>query len=293
MSAGARLAGTPEPMHWWPGARGMRLAGDAWGNPRDPLVILQHGGGQTRHAWKTTGATLGANGYFAVSFDARGHGDSAWAEDGDYSEDAMVDDLLCVAAALGKTRPALIGASMGGLTSMIAVGEGKLVASALILVDIAPRVELRGVERIHRFMMQRPEGFTSLEEVADAIASYQPQRQRPRSLDGLAKNVRVGADGRYRWHWDPRFDPAKRDPRTREARLSACVSQLDVPTLLMRGARSDVVTEASVQHFMSLCPHAEHIDVLSAGHMVAGDRNDLFGNALRRFLDAAVLHGPT
>ena len=71
MSAGARLPGTPEPMFRWPGAHGVTLAGDAWGDPAAPLVLLLHGGGQTRHAWKNVGRTLGDAGFRAIAFDAR------------------------------------------------------------------------------------------------------------------------------------------------------------------------------------------------------------------------------
>ena len=117
MSAGERLPGTPEPMHMWPGARGVRIAGDSWGDAAGPLVILQHGGGQTRHAWKNVGELLASAGFHAVAFDARGHGDSDWAPDGTYGQDVMVEDLKCVVAALGNRRPALVGASMGGGTS--------------------------------------------------------------------------------------------------------------------------------------------------------------------------------
>jgi non-heme chloroperoxidase len=148
----------------------------------------------TRHAWKGTGEALGAAGYYAVAFNARGHGDSDWAPGGLYCQDVMVQDLQCVIAALGQPRPVLVGASMGGGTSL--VGEGHVDASALILVNIAQRIKTEGIDDIQAFMSQKPEGFSSLEEVADAIASYQPQRVRPQSLDGLAKNVRLGSDGK-------------------------------------------------------------------------------------------------
>src|SRR4249920_1272485 len=114
MSAGSRLPSTPEPMMYWEGSGGLRIAGDAWGNPAGPLVLLQHGGGQTRLAWKGTGQSLAAAGYHAVAFDARGHGDSDWDPDGDYSQDAMVEDLCHVIVGLGDKRPILVGASMGG-----------------------------------------------------------------------------------------------------------------------------------------------------------------------------------
>ena len=288
MTAGTRLPGTPDPMHFWPGAGGLRIAGDAWGNPDGPLVLLQHGGGQTRHAWKGTGELLGAAGYYSVAFDARGHGDSEWAADGSYGQDVMVRDLECVIAALGKRRPVLVGASMGGGTSLVAVGEDHVDASALIMVDIAPRIETEGIDKIQAFMSQKPEGFSSLEEVAEAIGSYQPQRVRPKNLDGLVKNVRLGPDGKYRWHWDPRFRAGTRDLQRRQQRLEACARHLTLPTLLVRGGLSDVLSEAGAQHFLTLCPHSEYVNVTNAGHMVAGDRNDIFGTSVIAFLGRTV-----
>lgn len=286
--AGARLPGTPEPMHVWIGSSGNRLAGDSWGDPQGPLVVLQHGGGQTRHAWKRVGQHLGAAGYQAVSVDARGHGDSDWAVAGVYGQDTMVADLQCLIAQLGNRRPVLVGASMGGGTSLVAIGEDHVDATALVLVDIAPRIESAGVGKIQAFMNLKPDGFDSLEEVAEAIASYQPHRQPPGSLAGLAKNVRLGADGKYHWHWDPRFRNVSRELDLRRQRLEACARRLTLPTLLVRGGLSDVLTEEGAQEFLRLCPHAEYINVTGAAHMVAGDRNDSFGAAVIDFLARTV-----
>jgi len=288
MSAGARLAGTPEPMHVWRGIGGVSLAGDSWGDPNGPLVLLQHGGGQTRHAWKGAGELLGAAGYCAIAFDARGHGDSDWAPDGLYGQDVMVEDLKCVVAALGNQRPVLVGASMGGGTSLVAIGEDHVDATALVMVDIAPRIETEGINKIQAFMSQKPEGFSSLEEVAEAIGNYQPHRSRPKNLDGLAKNVRLGADGKFRWHWDPRFRAVRRDLGRRRERLEACARNLALPTLLVRGGLSDVLSEEGAQDFLKLCPQSEYVNVTGAAHMVAGDRNDIFGNAVIEFLSRAV-----
>ena len=286
--AGRRLPGAPDPGHVWPGADGVTLAGDAWGPPGGPVVILQHGGGQTRHAWKDVGSRLGSAGYRAIAFDARGHGDSGWAPDGRYSQDAMIDDLVCLVRALGNPRPALVGASMGGGTSLVAVGEDHVDATALVMVDIAPRTEPDGVARIKAFMRQKPDGFETLDEVADAIASYQPHRPRPRSLAGLAKNLRQGDDGRYRWHWDPRFIARDIDLDKRRARMEACAARLRLPVLLVRGGLSDVLTEEGAREFLALAPHAQYVSVGSAGHMIAGDRNDAFGRAVIDFLARVV-----
>lgn len=288
MSPGARLPGTPEPMHFWSGYGGLRIAGDSWGDPNGPLVLLQHGGGQTRHAWKGTGELLGAAGYCVVAFDARGHGDSDWAPDGVYGLDVMVQDLKCVVAALGNRRAVLVGASMGGGTSLVAVGEDHVDATALILVDVAPRIEKEGVGNIDAFMNQKPEGFISLEEVAEAIAMYQPHRKRQRNLDSLAKNVRLGSDGRYRWHWDPLFRTGRYALEHRQRRLEDCAARLTLPTLLVRGGLSDLLSESGAQAFLKLCPRSEYVNVVDAAHMVAGDRNDVFGNAVIEFLSRVV-----
>jgi pimeloyl-ACP methyl ester carboxylesterase len=289
MSALARLPTTPEPMHHWVGSRGVALAGDSWGDPNGPLVILQHGGGQTRHAWKGAGQTLGAAGYYAIALDARGHGDSDWAPDGAYGQDVMVEDLRLLVAELGEKRPVLVGASMGGGTSLVAVGEERIDATALVLVDIAPRIDPDGAGKIQAFMSANPDGFGSLEEVADAISLYQPHRSRPQNLDGLAKNVRLGDDGRYHWHWDPKA-MGRRDVDfgQRHERLEACARNLTLPTLLVRGGLSDVLTEEGAKEFLELCPHAEYVNVEGAAHMVAGDRNDIFSGAVIDFLARTV-----
>jgi pimeloyl-ACP methyl ester carboxylesterase len=293
MSAGKRLPGTPDPMHRWPDINGITIAGDSWGEPKGPLVILQHGGGQTRHAWKSAGEALGAAGYFAVAFDARGHGDSDWAPDGVYGQDIMVEDLRGVLRALGDKRPVLVGASMGGGTSLVAVGEDRVDATALVLVDIAPQIEPEGVQKIQAFMNQKPDGFDSLEEVAAAIGSYQPHRRAPKDLAGLAKNLRLADNGKYRWHWDPRFMTLRREMDKRAQRLEACARNLNLPTLLVRGGLSDVLSEEGAAAFQKLCPRTEYVNITGAGHMVAGDRNDIFGASVIEFLARTVpINGP-
>ena len=290
MNTRKRLLGTPEPMTFLPGRDGLRIAADCWGNEDDPLVLLLHGGGQTRHAWKGTGEELAKAGMRTYSLDARGHGDSDWSERGEYEQDAMVDDLVCVARSLGDLRPVLVGASMGGGVALCAAGEKHIDASALVLVDMAPRIESEGAQKIIDFMTRNPEGFDSLEEVADAVASYQPHRQRPRVLDGLKKNVRLDENGRIRWHWDPSWLGDKRrfgDIDARWHRLQKAadgLAEIKLPTLLVRGGLSDVLSEEGAQEFLDTCPHAEYVNVTDAAHMVAGDRNDLFTSAVEEFL---------
>lgn len=285
MKSSERQFGAHEPMHRWRGADGIELAVDSWGDPGSPPVVLLHGGGQTRHSWRATALRLATEGYYAVSFDARGHGDSGWSAQGDYDQDSFVRDLQCVVELIGSRRPVLLGASLGGNTSLAAAGSGAVDAAALILVDVVPRTEQGGFNRIKAFMTQKPDGFESLEEVADAISRYRPDGQRRRNLGNLAKNVRLGSDGRYRWHWDPRFLATReQDLAQRYVRLSACALRLQAPTLLVRGGSSDVVSDDGVNEFLALCPHAEYVNVLDAGHMVTGVSNDIFGRATLNFL---------
>jgi pimeloyl-ACP methyl ester carboxylesterase len=264
---------------------GVEMVGDAWGESNAAPVLLLHGGGQTRHAWGGTARTLAEQGWYAVSLDLRGHGDSGWSPDGNYQIETFVGDLHRVLSHF-QQRPVLVGASLGGMTALLTEGEApEPVSSAVVLVDITPRVEQAGVDRIRAFMTARPEGFSNLEEVADTIAAYIPHRPRPKDLNGLKKNLRLGADGRYRWHWDPQLIGPDRLGRRRDPeRLLAAARSLRVPTLLVRGKISDVVSDETTQEFLEAVSHAKYADVAGAGHMVAGDRNDAFSKAVIEFL---------
>jgi non-heme chloroperoxidase len=273
-----------------PGYHGLKLAMEVGGDPAAQAVVLLHGGGQTRHSWRKMARDLLAAGYHVLSLDLRGHGDSQWAPDGDYSADAFVGDLQAVIGTLDK-RPALVGASLGGATSLLVTGEAHPnAASALVLVDVVPRLEPAGVQRIRDFMATNQHGFASLEDVAAAVSAYNPARPRPATNDGLMKNLRRGADGRLYWHWDPAFQSRRGDRgiETLRPRLDAAAAQVRVPTLLLRGKASEVVSEDGVRHLQDLIPHAETVDIEGAGHMVAGDRNDAFNNSVLDFLQRTL-----
>jgi len=275
------------------GQDGLALAADIDGPEHGPAVILLHGGGQTRHAWSRAFKALAEAGYRVLSYDARGHGDSGWDEAGDYSTDALVGDLCAVQSYL-DAPVALVGASMGGITSLAAIGEGALAETqALVLVDVAPNIRREGVARIRAFMTANPEGFADLEEVADAVAAYNTERPRPKDPSGLMKNLRTGDDGRLYWHWDPRiisdrFDEHAAYLDTFEERMTAAARAVRVPTMLVRGSQSDVVSAEGAERLRELIPDARIEDVGGAGHMVAGDRNDAFNDVVRGFLDAVL-----
>jgi pimeloyl-ACP methyl ester carboxylesterase len=271
----------------------VKLVADAYGIETNPPVLLLHGGGQTRHAWGATAEKLALAGFYAINMDHRGHGESGWADNGDYEIATFAADIAAVAATL-PGRPALVGASLGGLASLVCEHLHP-VASAVVLVDITPRMELDGVQRIVGFMKAFPDGFASIDEAADAIAAYLPHRPRPRDSGGLAKNLRLGDDGRWRWHWDPRFleGPPRSAADNYPDRMNAAARSLSVPTLLVRGRMSEIVSQQGVDEFRELVPHAEYVDVEDAAHMVAGDRNDVFCNAVIEFLVRTLgVHGP-
>jgi non-heme chloroperoxidase len=268
---------------------GVRLAADVAGPADGKLVVFLHGGGQTRASWKGALSALAGRGYRVVSLDLRGHGESDWAPDGDYDLDRFVDDLERVLPMLGG-RPVLVGASLGGLASLLAVGDRRLPAAGLVLVDVTPKLESQGTDKIRAFMTGNPEGFASIDEAADAVAAYLPHRPRPKDVSGLAKNLRLRDDGRFYWHWDPRFMSGQRTPGSRVGgdRLELAARTLDAPTLLIRGGRSEIVSEAGARAFLELAPHAEFVDVTDADHMVAGDANDAFNAAVIDFIDRRI-----
>lgn len=273
------------------GVGGLPIAADVGGDPQTQrTVILLHGGGQTRSSWGTAAVALVEAGYAAIALDARGHGESGWAPGGDYQMEHFAGDVLGVIDTLPQ-KPALVGASLGGITSLMALKyareQGRDPAAALVLVDIATRMNPEGAKKIGAFMHGNPEGFATLEEAADAVAAYLPHRKRPSDVSGLRKNLRQGPDGRWRWHWDPAFGRGPRSPEEMkmfQAILDQAVRDLTVPTLLVRGGKSEIVTDEAVQHFRTLLPAAEHVNVQDASHMVAGDSNDAFNAAILDFL---------
>ena len=266
---------------------GVELAADVGGDPAGPPVVLLHGGGQTRHSWSGAMRTLIARGYHVLNLDARGHGDSDWSPEQRYSFEDLAADLRAVVDTL-PAPPALVGASLGAATALELVGTSATrLASCLVLVDLVPEAEEEGVMRIRAFMGANAGGFASVEEAADAVAAYYPHRPRPRNPAGLMKNLRRRADGRLYWHWDPAFLDLMRarTPAQFAERLLAVSRGVTIPTLLVRGQKSDVVGDTGVASLQAVLPQLEVVEVAGAGHMVAGDRNDAFNAGVIDFLD--------
>ena len=262
------------------------------GSPNDPLVILLHGGGQTRHAWKGTTEKLASSGFYAVALDLRGHGDSDWSKEGDYAIESYRSDLISIIEEIGKPA-SLIGASLGGMVSLSTAGDPEFEkhCSALVMVDIGIYPNEEGSNEILEFMSSGFKGFVSLEEASDAIAKYLPHREKPKDISGLKKNLRLKDDGKYYWHWDPKFIQSRTSNRTEHrSKHKTYAHNVCIPTLLIRGALSNVVTEEEVKDFMETIKHAEFVEIDKAAHMIAGDRNDIFANAAINFLQKTILN---
>jgi pimeloyl-ACP methyl ester carboxylesterase len=265
----------------------LQLAVETWNPQGAPDLLFAHGFGQTRGAWNATAAALARAGCRCVTFDARGHGESDRVDAATgYHMDQFAGDLLRLAAAQPQP-PVLVGASMGGLLGIVLAGERRPSPfRALVLVDITPRWETAGVQRILAFMQAHPDGFANYADAADQVAAYMPQRRERKSGEQLRPLLREGADGRLRWHWDPALLAGElvQESERYQPRLLAAAANIDVPVLLLSGGRSDVVSRGTVDEFLQLVPQARHVELAQATHMVAGDANDAFTNEVIHYV---------
>ena len=263
---------------------GLTLKGDHYGDPDNPPLIFLHGGGQTRHSWGEASIAVAKAGWHVINMDSRGHGESDWCPQTNYEVGAFVDDLKTVLDTLA-TRPVVVGASKGGIVALATACVDESLLRGIVLVDVTPRLESAGVGRILDFMRSKSDGFDSLEEAADTIASY-TGRKRTKNLEGLRKNLRETEDGRFIWHWDPHLigSEFQSNIQARCLDLLEEATNITIPTLLVRGAQSDVVSHEGVQEFRDAVKHAEYVDVADASHMVAGDQNTVFSDAVIDFI---------
>jgi pimeloyl-ACP methyl ester carboxylesterase len=275
---------------------GVRAEADVYGGSGRPVILL-HGGGQTRHSWRRTAEALAEAGFTALPFDQRGHGGSGRAPDRSYT----FFDFAADAHGLGEwaarnfgAKPALVGASLGGMCGLIATAlPPENPFAGLVLVDVTPRLDPRGVAAVQGFMRAKAsEGFATVEEAAAAIASYLPHRPKPTSLEGLRKNLRKGGDGRLYWHWDPDFldgpYPIETDRPGVERAAVAASRALGIPSLLVRGENSELVRQDQADEYLAAARGSEFVDVKDARHMVAGDSNNVFTAAVLEFLSRRV-----
>jgi non-heme chloroperoxidase len=254
-----------------------------WGSTDKPPLVLLHGMGQTCHTWDFFAEAMSPH-FHVMAFDQRGHGDSDWAHDRDYSRTAMVGDVAAFTHALGLERFLLAGMSMGGMNSICFAAEHAQRVEALIVVDIGPRIEKEGVRHIRDFMSNHRE-FVDLDEAAAIIHRFNPRRP----LEAVRNftcvyNLKQLPSGRWTWKYDSYFSDAHRVPDARmHDQLAEAARRVRCPTLLVKGAESDVFSLEGAREFQTLIPDAEFSLVPGAGHSVMGDNPAGFETAVRQF----------
>jgi pimeloyl-ACP methyl ester carboxylesterase len=267
------------------GADSVTIAADAFGSPEDAPIIFMHGGGQSRSAWRGAARRLATQGWRALTIDLRGHGDSDWAPDGNYSFDRYTADIEALVAWLGAPA-VLVGASLGGHAALMAAASRPQLVRGLALADVTPWVDEDHADGIRAAMRLTAEGFDSLEEAAATVDRLRGTAPRGRP-EGLRPFVRQGEDGRLYWLWDPRFLQDRFVRHGGEGGMfAAAASRLEVPTLLMRAEYSNIVDPAHVERFKEVLPALRYVEIKGVGHMVTGDANDAYAEALIGFVNA-------
>jgi len=272
------------------GYDGIKLAADVAGDPANPCILLLPAFGQTRAAWSRAAKALAAAGRYVVTLDLRGHGESDWAPRRHYTLGDIVQDVTAVISQL-PSRPAVVGAGLGGLAALAAIGEqAEPIGCALVLVDAAPRMARQGLDRMSALMTIDTAGFSSVEEAAEAVAPYLPNSGIP-SLAEIQRHLRRADDGRFRWHIDPAYHAFTEDASVRLSalqRLNAAAAAVRIPTALVRGEASATIDQDSIANFRALVPHAEFADLAGVGGAIVGDRNDAFDATILEFLERVV-----
>ena len=265
-------------------ANGLRFHYLDWGKPDNPPLVLLHGVGQTCHTWDLFAATM-AQHFHVMAFDQRGHGDSDWSPERDYSRASMVNDVAAFTEALGLDSFFLIGMSMGGMNSMMFTSQHIERVRSLVVVDIGPRIERAGSNHIRDFMSGNRE-FNDLDEAAAIIHKFNPRRP----LEAVRNftcvyNLKQLPSGKWTWKYDSYFASSHRgaDPKAMHDMLAAAAQKISCPTMLVRGGQSDVLSLEGAREFQRLIPGSAFALVEGAGHSVMGDNPAGFEAAVRGF----------
>lgn len=270
------------------GRDGLRLVGDRRGSASAPPVLLLHGSGQSRYSWSAAATALAAGGWQTVTLDLRGHGASGRAAGGAYRLDDFTHDVMAVVEALAAP-PVLIGASMGGSLALLATAElGPGRVRGIVLADSTHRSDDAGQADLTAFARGAAEGYRTPEDACRALASLQLGSSDPPHPDRVRPLLQE-ADGRFWWPWDPGFarlwaEVGDEDRAANAASILEAAQRVDSPMLLVRGGASRVVTEEIAAEFRAAVPSVQYRELAGVGHMLTGDDNDAFIEAIEPFL---------
>ena len=286
----ARQMGVPfqeenEPVDRWVRANGMNFHLLEWGDPGKPGVLMLHGASQQAHSWDFISLGLSSE-YHVLVLDQRGHGDSDWAPEGDYSIEAAQGDLDGIVDALGLSDFNLMGHSMGGRNSFVWASRHLGMLRSLTIVDTGPETVPRGSDRIRRFR-ELPDNLDTFEEFADRVQEY-TGRSREQVLGALKYSIRQGADGKWTWKYDKVMRQSGRtESYWTPEQLWDCVKRIDCPTLVTRGDRSDIFAAETMDRMCEDIADCTCVTIANAGHLVQGDNPVDFLAAARAHLARA------
>lgn len=258
--------------------RRLRFHFTEWGRPGAPPILLLHGTNQSSHSWDLVSLAL-ASSYHVFALDQRGHGDSEWSRELDYSTVAMADDAITFARERKLARPIVVGHSMGGRVSLLAALKCPEFARALVLVDSGPEMNAPGGRTIRNFIRNNRE-FDNLEQFVDNVVAYDPYRKREHVERTVKYNMFQRADGKYVSKNDHR-----RTTNSRTAIRLEDVSALTHPILVVRGENSNVFTPDAGERLIGTLPDARLVTVPNCGHNVHSQNTPGFLAAVKPFLD--------
>ncbi len=257
--------------------RGQRFHFSEWGDPGQPPVLLLHGGNQSSHSWDLVSLHL-ADRFHVFALDQRGHGDSEWSQDLDYSIDAMVADAAAFVADQALGQPIVFGHSMGGRVTLSAALAHPDLARALVIVDMGPEISSEGAKTIQNFVIRNIE-FDDLEVFLDNVVKYDPFRSRVHIERTVKYNVLRRVDGKYISKVDHRRIPVPNRDLTLEQ-----MRGLDLPVLIVRGAQSNILEADAAVRFAQALPQGKLVTVSDTGHNVHSGNTAGFLDAIAPFL---------
>ena len=253
-----------------------------WGDPSNPSILMLHGNSQQSHSWDFVSLALSEQ-FHLIVLDQRGHGDSDWAGDGDYSIEAQQKDIDGFVQAVGLDGFTLMGHSMGGRNSYVWASRHPGALKALIIVDTGPQTQRTGSNRIQLFK-ELPDELDSFDDFVQRVQEYTGRTQE-QVLGALKYSIRQRSDGKWTWKYDKIMrTPGARPPGWTSEQLWDCVGKIDCPTLVLRGDRSDIFADETMQRMEQVIPDCTTVTISNAGHLVQGDNPAEFLVEVGKFL---------
>ena len=282
---GVRFANDNMPQDKFVTANGMRFHYLEWGSAANPPMLLLHGFAQTCHSWDFVALGF-SDDYRVIVLDQRGHGDSDWAADGDYSPETQQNDISAIVREIGLEDFTLMGLSMGGRNSFTYAANNPDRVRALVIVDAGPQNMQQGTQNIRNFVQQDDE-LDSVDAFVERVLKYNPRRAPEQIRGSIMHNLKQLPNGKWTWKYDKRLRrPGRRmgsDPET-EKRLWGYLEALQCPTLLVRGGASDIIAMDTAEKMRKVIPNSQMATIEGAGHLVMGDSPSGFQRAVTEFL---------